>query len=138
VRDGLDEATARRNIYMIDRYGLLHDGMTGLLPIQSRLLQPRDKVMPWSSDGATVSFADTVTNLHPTALIGVSGQPRQFTEEIVRSMAAHTARPIVFPLSNPTSRAEAVPADIVSWTEGRALVATGSPFAPVARPGGKA
>ena len=133
MREGLDEAAARRNVHMIDRVGLLHDGMTGLLPIQGRLLQPRDKVMAWSSDGNAVSFADTVANLHPTALIGVSGQPRQFTEEIVRSMAAHVERPIIFPLSNPTSRVEAVPGDLVNWTDGRALIATGSPFAPIVR-----
>ncbi len=136
MREGLDEHTARLNVHMIDRVGLLHDGMTGLLPIQNRLLQPRGKVMPWSSDGASVSFADTVEHLRPTALIGVSGQPRQFTEEIVRSMAAHVERPIIFPLSNPTSRVEAVPGDLVNWTDGRALIATGSPFAPIVRSDG--
>ena len=136
MREGLDEHTARLNVHMIDRVGLLHDGMTGLLPIQNRLLQPRARVMPWSSDGTNVTFADTVAGLHPTALIGVSGQPRQFTEEIVRSMAAHVERPIIFPLSNPTSRVEAVPGDIVNWTDGRALIATGSPFAPIVRSDG--
>ncbi|MGY8995065.1 MAG: NAD-dependent malic enzyme, partial [Alphaproteobacteria bacterium] len=131
VHDGLSEKEARGRVYMIDRVGLLHDGMTGLLPIQNRLLQPRDKVMPWSSDGETVSLLDTVSNLHPTVLIGVSGQPRRFTEEVVRAMAAGAERPIIFPLSNPTSRVEAVPADLINWTDGRALVATGSPFGPV-------
>ncbi len=91
--------------------------------------------MPWSSDGETVSLLDAVTNLKPTVLIGVSGQPRRFTEEVVRAMAAGTERPIIFPLSNPTSRVEAVPADLIDWTDGRALVATGSPFDPVERKG---
>ena len=135
IHDGLSEEEARERVHMIDRVGLLHDGLTGLLPIQNRLLQSCDKVMPWSSDGETVSLLDTVTNLNPTVLIGVSGQPRRFTEEVVRAMAAGTERPIIFPLSNPTSRVEAVPADLIEWTDGRALVATGSPFDPVERKG---
>jgi malate dehydrogenase (oxaloacetate-decarboxylating) len=135
VHDGMSEKDARSRVHMIDRVGLLHDGMTGLLPIQNRLLQPRERVMPWSSDGETISLLDTVNNLHPTVLIGVSGQPRRFTEDIVRAMASHVERPIIFPLSNPTSRVEAVPADLVEWTDGRALIATGSPFDPVEHKG---
>ena len=138
VRDGLGEAEARSRIHMIDRYGLVHDGMENLLPIQQRLMQPHEKVKGWSSDGTTISLLDTVAKLHPTVLIGVSGQPRQFTEEVIRAMAAHVGRPIVLPLSNPTSRAEAVPGDVLAWSEGRALVATGSPFAPVVTGDGRA
>ena len=135
IRAGLDEPEARSRLHMIDRVGLLHDGMTGLLPIQNRLLQSQDKVMPWSSDGEAISLDDTVEHLKPTALIGVSAQPRRFSESVVRTMAKHVDRPIIFPLSNPTSRVEAVPEDLIAWTGGRALIATGSPFAPVEHKG---
>jgi len=131
VRHGLSEKEARGRFYMIDRPGLLHDGMTDLLPIQQRLVQPKDKVAGWASDGKTVTLADVVEKAKPTVLIGVSGQPNQFTEAIVRQMAKNAERPVVFPLSNPTSRCEAVPEDIIKWTDGKALVATGSPFEPV-------
>ncbi|MBT7646462.1 MAG: NAD-dependent malic enzyme, partial [Rhodospirillaceae bacterium] len=89
IRAGLDEPEARSRLHMIDRVGLLHDGMTGLLPIQNRLLQSQDKVMPWSSDGEAISLDDTVEHLKPTALIGVSAQPRRFSESVVRTMAKH-------------------------------------------------
>jgi malate dehydrogenase (oxaloacetate-decarboxylating) len=87
-------------------------------------------VEQWGNIEEVISLLDVVKNAKPTVLIGVSGQPGLFTEEIIRTMAA-IERPIVMPLSNPTSRVEAVPADIVEWTEGKALIATGSPFAPV-------
>jgi malate dehydrogenase (oxaloacetate-decarboxylating) len=131
VRHGLSETEARGRFYMIDRPGLLHDGMTDLLPIQSRLVQPKDKVAAWASEGDAISLADVVEKAKPTVLIGVSGQPNQFTETIVRQMAKNTERPVIFPLSNPTSRCEAVPADLIAWTDGKALVATGSPFDPI-------
>ena len=131
VRHGLSEREARDRFFMIDRAGLLHDGMTDVLEIQNKLLQPKDKVTGWASDGKTISLADVVGQAAPTVLIGVSGQPKQFTEDIVRQMAKNTERPVIFPLSNPTSRAEAVPEDIVKWTDGKALIATGSPFDPI-------
>ena len=132
IREGLSEADARARFFMVDRYGLLHDGMDGLLDFQQKLAQPRDRVANWASNAKEgISLADVVRLAKPTVLVGVSGQPKLFTEEIVRAMAANTERPIVFPLSNPTSRVEATPLDIITWTDGRALVATGSPFAPV-------
>ncbi len=136
VRDGLSEKEARSRFYMIDRPGLLHDGLTGLLPFQTKLLQPTDRIASWSSDASgEVSLLDVAKNAKPTILIGVSGQPQRFTEDIIREMANHVDRPIVFPLSNPTSRVEASPKDIIEWTEGRAIVATGSPFEPVQHEG---
>ncbi len=136
VAEGLEEAEARQRFFMIDRPGLLHDGIDGLLPFQTKLLQPKDKVAGWASgaDGQ-ISLLDVMKNARPSVLVGVSGQPNTFSEEVVREMAKHCARPIVFPLSNPTSRIEALPADIIAWTEGRALVATGSPFDPVSYQG---
>lgn len=131
VRNGLSEAEAAERFFMVDRQGLLHDGMTGLLDIQKPLVQPKDKVAGWASEGETISLEDVVDNAQPNVLIGVSGQPNTFTESIIRKMAKHAERPIVFPLSNPTSRTEAAPKDIIKWTDGKALVATGSPFDPV-------
>ncbi|MCP4328264.1 MAG: NAD-dependent malic enzyme [Alphaproteobacteria bacterium] len=132
VREGLSEKDARARFYMIDRPGLLHDKVEDLLPFQTKLLQPHDKVASWGTGkGGEITFLDVIKNAHPTILIGVSGQPGKFTEEIIREMASHTDRPIIFPLSNPTSRIEGVPADLISWTDGRALIATGSPFGPV-------
>jgi len=136
VRHGLSEKEARARFYMVDRAGLLHDGMTDLLPIQTRLVQAKDKVAGWASQGEAISLADVVAKAAPTVLIGVSGQPSQFDEAIIRQMAKNTERPVIFPLSNPTSRCEALPEDIVKWSDGKALIATGSPFDPV-KYGGK-
>ena len=132
VREGATEAAARSRFFMVDRPGLLHDGITGLLPFQQKLLQPCEQVKGWSSNVAgSISLLDVVQQARPTILVGVSAQPGLFTEEIVRSMASYTDRPMIFPMSNPTSRAEAVPEDLIRWTDGRALIATGSPFEPV-------
>ncbi len=135
VRDGADEADARARIFMVDRHGLLHDGMKGLMPFQQKLTQPLDKVRGWMGANGEIGLRSVIENCGATVLIGVSGQPGLFTEEVIRAMAAQSERPVIFPMSNPTSRAEAVPADILKWTDGRALVATGSPFAPVQQGG---
>ncbi len=130
VTAGLSETDAVSRCWLVDRDGLLHDGMTGLHDFQQRYARPVASV---PGDGSLLAVVGAV---HPHAMIGVSGQPGLFTEPVVRSMAASVARPIVLPLSNPTPRAEAVPADVLAWTEGRALVGTGSPFPPV-RVGGR-
>jgi malate dehydrogenase (oxaloacetate-decarboxylating) len=130
--DGLSEADARSRFWLIDRSGLLHEGLSNLLPFQQRFVQPRARLAGWQlarPDG--IGLQDVVQNVRPTILIGTSGQPGMFTEGIVREMASHVERPIIFPLSTPTSRSEAVPADLIVWSGGRALVATGSPFADV-------
>lgn len=131
VEDGADEQQARSQIFMIDRFGLLTDDMPNLLDFQQRLVTPRESVKGWDTDPNSISLMDVVRHVHPTVLVGVSGQPGLFSEEIVKEMHRHCPRPIIMPLSNPTSRAEAAPQDLIAWTQGAALIATGSPFAPV-------
>jgi malate dehydrogenase (oxaloacetate-decarboxylating) len=132
VREGVTGPEARSRFYMVDRQGLLHDGMADLLPFQQKLLQPHERVKGWASDaGGAIGLLDVVQQAKPAILVGVSAQPGLFTEEIVRTMASYAERPMIFPMSNPTSRAEAVPEDLIRWTDGKALVATGSPFEPV-------
>ena len=136
VEEGLSDAEARADFFLIDRPGLLHDGMEGLRAFQRKLAQPKDRVAPWrSAEGQPIGLLDVVKNARPTILIGTSGQPGTFTEEIVRAMMSYAERPIIFPLSNPTSRAEATPADLIAWTDGRAVIATGSPFEDVTHGG---
>lgn len=129
--EGLSDEAARARVFMVDRFGLLMDNMPNLLPFQTKLVQKRDELNNWNVTTETVSLLDVVHNVKPDILIGVSGQAGLFTEEIVREMHKHCPRPIIMPLSNPTSRVEATPHDILNWTDGAALVATGSPFQPV-------
>lgn len=130
-REGLSEAAARQKVYMVDRFGLLTDQMPNLLSFQSKLVQKQENIQHWETSGDAISLLDVVRNVKPDILIGVSGQTGLFTEEIIREMHKYCPRPIVMPLSNPTSRVEATPQDIITWTDGNALVATGSPFPPV-------
>jgi malate dehydrogenase (oxaloacetate-decarboxylating) len=133
VEEGLPEPEARARFFLVDRPGLLHDGLEGLRDFQRKLAQPKDRVAAWRpSEGRPIGLLDVVKNARPSILLGTSGQPGTFTEEVVRAMAGYAARPIIFPLSNPTSRSEATPADLIAWTDGRAIVATGSPFEDVA------
>ncbi|MCF1440076.1 MAG: oxaloacetate-decarboxylating malate dehydrogenase, partial [Shewanella sp.] len=133
VDEGLTDEQARSRVYMVDRWGLLQDNMPNLAPFQQKLAQSIDKTAHWEtvSVNDSISLLDVVNNAKPTVLIGVSGAPGLFSEEVIRTMHKHCERPIIFPLSNPTSRVEATPKDIIYWTEGKALVATGSPFEPV-------
>ena len=128
---GLSEAEARRHFYAVDKDGLLVEGMPDTRPAQQPFVQPRSAIANWKLDNDHISLLDVVRNAKPTTLIGVSGQAGAFTEEVIRAMAASVDRPVIFPLSNPTSRSEATPADLLKWTEGRALIGTGSPFAAV-------
>jgi malate dehydrogenase (oxaloacetate-decarboxylating) len=135
---GLKPAEASACFFMVDRDGLLVEGMDGIAEFQAPFLQPKDVAKGWTTDHPDkVGLLDVVRNAKPTVLIGVSGQAGAFSEPIVRAMAEHNERPIIFPLSNPTSRAEATPQDIEDWTEGRAIVGTGSPFPPLTRNGQK-
>ena len=131
-QEGLTEAQARQRIYAFNRNGLLVEGARDMRPNQLPLARMRADVEGWKlSGGEDISLLDVARNAKITALVGTSTQPGAFSEEIIREMASHTSRPIVFPLSNPTSCAEAKPADLLHWTDGRAIVGTGSPFAPV-------
>src|SRR5215510_6382311 len=133
---GLSESEARSRFYLVDRQGLLVDNMGGLQPFQLPFAQRSDRLAGWKrAQQDRISLADVVVNARPTALIGTSGQARAITEDVVRHMARNVDRPVIFPLSNPTDRCEATPADLQSWTEGRAIIATGSPFPPIRRNG---
>jgi malate dehydrogenase (oxaloacetate-decarboxylating) len=131
--DGLDPAAARARLWCLDRYGLLTDDMTGLRDFQVPYARPVAEVRGWPGHGTAsgIGLAEVVGRVHPTTLIGTSTQHGAFTERIVREMATHVDRPVILPMSNPTTLSEATPADLLSWTGGRALIATGSPFGPV-------
>ncbi len=131
MAEGLGESEARSRVFMVDRAGLLTTAMTGLLEFQAPLAQDAGQVGGWSSSGDSIGILDVVRNGKVSVLIGVSGQPGLFTEDVIRALRENTAQPIVLPLSNPTSRIEATPADVLAWTDGQAIVATGSPFDPV-------
>ena len=130
VGRGLSDEEARKRIYMVDRDGLVHDQMEGLRPFQQKLTHRFADIESWSKEGGA-SLADVVRIAKPDAIIGVSGQPGLFTQEIIENTAANHDQPIIFPLSNPISQVEALPEDIIKWTHGKALIATGSPFEPV-------
>ncbi|MEB6565836.1 NAD-dependent malic enzyme [Acinetobacter towneri] len=131
VVEGLSDAEARARVYMVDRFGLFTSNQPNLLDFQRKLAQSPERVAHWGNPEGVISLLDVIQNAKPTVLIGVSGQPGLFTEEVIKTLAANCERPIVLPLSNPTSQVEAFPADILEWTEGKALIATGSPFEPV-------
>ncbi|HCH5021437.1 TPA: NAD-dependent malic enzyme [Vibrio parahaemolyticus] len=135
VSEGISDEKARSQVYMVDRWGLLQEGMPNLLDFQQRLVQKHSNTKEWENEGNGFSLLDVMRNAKPTVLIGVSGAPGLFSQEVIEEMHKHCKRPIVFPLSNPTSRVEATPNDIIRWTNGEALVATGSPFDPVVHEG---
>ncbi|HXG68129.1 MAG TPA: NAD-dependent malic enzyme [Blastocatellia bacterium] len=129
MSEGLSEKEAWSSIWLIDHLGLVHTERTDLAPFKPEHAQPLERVREWGvARPDSITLADAIRNVRPTILIGTSAQPSAFSEEIVREMARHVERPIIFPLSNPTSRSEAAPSDLIAWTEGRALIATGSPF----------
>jgi malate dehydrogenase (oxaloacetate-decarboxylating) len=134
--EGIAEATSQSALWLIDSRGLVHSARENVEPAKQKYAQSFEVVADWTlGQSGVITLNDVVQNARPTILIGTSAQSGAFTEELVRAMARHVERPIIFPLSNPTSKAEATPADILRWTDGRALVATGSPFAPVSHDG---
>jgi len=128
---GVPEREARNRFYAIDRYGLITENGKEVRPEQLPYARGEQEVQGWRQPNGDIALLDVVRHAEPSVLIGVSGQAGAFTEEAVREMAKHTIRPVIFPLSNPTSQSEAAPQDLVDWTEGRALIGTGSPFEPV-------
>ena len=128
---GLSPEEARSRFYGVDRYGLVTEDMKDLRPEQRAYARKNQEVQGWAQSNGEIGLLDVVRRAKPTVLIGVSGQAGAFTEPAVREMAKHTPRPVIFPLSNPTSRSEATPQDLMAWTEGRALIGTGTAFAPV-------
>lgn len=128
IEKGTPEKQAYQKIYMIDKYGLIHDRMNGILDFQKPFTQSYDELSKRFHPHQNMVLDDVVKQIQPTAIIGVSGQPHQFTEEIVKTMCSYMKQPIIFPLSNPNERSEAEPNDILRWSEGNAIIATGSPF----------
>lgn len=129
-KDGISEAQAISQIYLTSSKGLLTDDMP-VRDFQKKFVQPKSKVGSWSSNGNNISLLDLVKGSKPTILIGVSGVAGLMSEDVIKSMYEHCKKPIILPLSNPTSKVEALPSDVIDWTEGNAIVATGSPFDPV-------
>ena len=126
---GQSDEEARRRIWMVDRYGLMLTSTPGLLPFQRALAQDPERL--WTDASAEPSLLEVIQRVKPQVLIGASGQPGLFTQEVIEAMARGVERPVVMPLSNPTSRVEATPEQVIQWTQGRAIIATGSPFEPV-------
>ena len=132
VSEGTAPGEARASFWLLDSQGLVQTGRTDLEAEKQPFAQPHERIAQWQlAQPGRITFEDVVAHVHSTILIGTSAQPGAFTEAIVRDMAQHVERPIIFPLSNPSSKGEAHPQDLIDWTEGRALVATGSPFPPV-------
>src|SRR6267154_1119145 len=130
--EGLSEQEARSHFWVIDKGGLLHSGRKDLTPEQSVYAQQEERISGWPrTSNGQIGLADVIGKIEATVLIGLSTVGGAFSEAIVREMARKAERPIIFPLSNPTSKSEAKAEDLIRWTDGRALVATGSPFAPV-------
>lgn len=128
-KNGLSDRDACHQIWMLDRRGLIHSGMTNLTSAQAPYAQVKEVVASLGMDPSKgISLEDVIEKVRPSILIGVSGSPNAFSEKAIRTMAQFTKRPIIFPLSNPTSKCEATPADLIEWTDGNALVATGTAF----------
>lgn len=138
MQDGCPEREAIASIWMVDSRGLVTQGRSDLEAAKRRYARPDAEIAAWKRDGADLpKLEEVVRNVRPTILVGTAARSGAFHEALLREMARHCPRPIVFPLSNPTSKSEARPADLLAWTGGSGLVATGSPFAPVEHAGSR-
>ena len=135
TEDGLSAQEAADRIFLLDRPGLLTSDMTDLYDYQQPYAKDPATVAGWRAADGTLGLQEVVDNLHPTMLVGTSGVTGAFSEKVIRSMHANCPRPIILPMSNPTVLAEQTPTNLLAWTDGAALVATGSPFGPVERDG---
>lgn len=131
THEGMSDAEARRQVFMVDRFGLLSEGMEGLRDFQQKLWKSEHDLADWNYSGDYPSLLDVIHCAKPDILIGVSGQPGLFTEQVVRAMDQNCETPIIFPLSNPSRQVEARPEQVIEWTGGNVIIATGSPFKPV-------
>jgi malate dehydrogenase (oxaloacetate-decarboxylating) len=129
ILDGVSGEEAYDRFWAVDYRGLLTDDIDDVFKFQQPYTRKAAEVKHWErTEAGIISLLEVVKRVKPTILIGTSGQTGAFTEEIVKEMTKHTERPIIMPMSNPTALAEAVPEDLIEWTEGKALIATGSPF----------
>jgi malate dehydrogenase (oxaloacetate-decarboxylating) len=131
VRAGATPEQATAQVWLVDKQGLLTSDMPGLRDYQQPYARNPEEVKGWAADGGAILLLDAVRHVHPTILLGTSTAHGAFTREVIEAMSAGVERPVVFPISNPTSRIEAMPADVIAWSKGKALVATGIPVAPV-------
>ncbi len=134
MREGLSREEARDRVCVLDSRGLLVEGHNAD-PYKQPYVQPREKIAGWQIANDIPTLLETIEHTRATVLLGLSGQAGSFNHPVVQAIARNTTRPVIFPLSNPTSACEALPEDIVDWSEGRAIVATGSPFPDVERDG---
>lgn len=131
ISEGISPNEARSQVFMVDRFGLLTQGMEGLRDFQQKLVQSSLAISSWDISGEYASLLEVMHGAKPDILIGVSGQAGLFSEEVIKAMKQHCDKPIVFPLSNPSRQVEATPEQVINWTNGNVIVATGSPFDPV-------
>lgn len=131
ITEGISPLAARSQIFMVDRFGLLTQGMDDLRNFQQKLVQSNIALSTWEIEGEYASLLEVMHGAKPDILIGVSGQAGLFSEEIIKAMKQHCSKPVIFPLSNPSRQVEATPSQVINWTEGNVIIATGSPFDPV-------
>lgn len=131
INEGIDAEQARSQVFMVDRFGLLTQGMEDLRDFQQKLVQSHEAIDTWDIAGEFASLVEVMHGAKPDILIGVSGQAGLFTEKVITAMKSHCQLPIIFPLSNPSRQVEATPSQVINWTQGEVIIATGSPFDPI-------
>jgi malate dehydrogenase (oxaloacetate-decarboxylating) len=131
VSEGIPAEQARSQVFMVDRFGLLTQGMVNLRDFQEKLVQTSEAINGWDIAADYATLIEVMHGAKPDILIGVSGQAGLFTEQVITAMQAHCETPIIFPLSNPSRQVEATPSQVINWTKGQVIIATGSPFEPV-------